>query len=120
MEPLAYHTSYLGLPACAPLGHPHVISQEFQEGSDITNLRAADGVVTLLYKWNPDALYAFLELSYDYFEFVRREKDEAYQHLIVVRRGRKVTVRKPQGLSRALTCLYMIENNWQSSVASVA
>lgn len=96
MEPLACHTSYTRLPACAPVGHPHVIDEDFQEGSDITNLRAADGVATLLYNWNPDAFFSFLELSYDYFEFVGREKDEAYQHLIIIiRRGRKVTVRKP-------------------------
>ena len=94
MEDLHYDSSFLAFPTGGPIGHPHIISADFDEATDTTDLRAADGVVTLLYKWDPDALCDFLDLRYNYFEFTRLEKDNATQSLIIIRRGREVTVRE--------------------------
>ena len=95
MEDLTYDSSFLAFPIGAPIGNPHIISSEFEAATDTTDLRAADGVATLLYRWDLDALCDFLDLEYDYFEFTRLEKDNTTQSLIIIRRGREVTVREP-------------------------
>ena len=92
MEDLTYDSSFLAFPTGAPIGHPHIISSDFNEATDTDDLRTADSVVTLLYRWDLDALCDFLDLRYDYFEFTRLEKDNTTQSIIIIRHGREVTV----------------------------
>ena len=93
-KPLKYEESDFHFHGRAPPGYPHIISSGFSERTDIINLRAADGVATLLYRGDHDALIDFLDLRHNSFEFIRQEKGNAYPYLMITRCGRKITVRK--------------------------
>ena len=100
MESLTYENSYPGLPASAPIGHPHIISGGFHGETDITNLRAADAVATILYKRKPEALQSFLDLEYERFDFsCGAENERGLSYLVISRSGREVTVRNHEALT---------------------
>lgn len=69
---LVYLSDYPKLPANAPVGHPHLVdltslSEEFpQEAMTIPDL-----VVTILFKYKPAALTAFLDLNRRKVHFLR-------------------------------------------------
>ena len=91
-RPLRYQDVNFALDARAPLGHPHIIHQDFSEQTDIADLRAIDGVVTLLYRWSQEGLLKFLDLSNETFAFSRWDPDSAYPYTIIIRRGEIITV----------------------------
>ena len=82
---------YEGLPASAPVGHPHIV-EDFNEETNKDNLRAADGICTMLYKYNPSVLRDFLDLRIPSIEIVRREEDAYRYDMIIARHERVVTV----------------------------
>ncbi|KAL8886798.1 MAG: hypothetical protein Q9215_005536 [Flavoplaca cf. flavocitrina] len=81
---------YEGLPASAPVGHPHIVA-DFNEETDKDNLRGADGICTMLYKYNPSVLRDFLDLEIPVIEIVRHEKRSSRYDLIIARQERVVT-----------------------------
>lgn len=97
-EPFAitYLAGYNALPTYRAPGYPHIIKNNHvteEEGSGYYNLRAADGVATLLYKYNPAALEDFLNLNKKEFFFWRKEPSNTLlHHTIVTRHGLTVTV----------------------------
>lgn len=60
-KPLQYVDSKV-LPQDKPAGCPHLI-QDFDEETNITNLRLADGTATVLYYLNPEILKIFLDVK---------------------------------------------------------
>ncbi|KAL8894201.1 MAG: hypothetical protein Q9192_004529 [Flavoplaca navasiana] len=82
---------YEGLPASTPVGHPHIVA-DFNEETDKDNLRGADGICTMLYKYNPSVLRDFLDLQIPVIEIVRHEKESYRYDLIIARHERVVTV----------------------------
>lgn len=47
-----------------PAGYPHVVDVDnFDEEVDTTNLRACDGVATVLWMWKPEELHKFFDMS---------------------------------------------------------
>lgn len=60
---IPYRDSHPGLPANAPLGHPHIIGWDNQDTDDGC-LTAADGIATLLFDWKPEALDAVLDFRH--------------------------------------------------------
>lgn len=64
------------LPANRPLGGPHVIDTRQSGGYvDTCQYTIADAIVTLLCKYNAEALNAFLDGSRPYFVLQRRTSD---------------------------------------------
>ena len=93
--PLRYLAVHDDLPIDRPIGYPHVIGNKviYEDSEEIDNLRAADGAVTLLYRYDPQALDAFLDLSKKAFVFWRKEpRGSATHHVLIMRRGKTVTV----------------------------
>ena len=90
--PLKYLESYPTLPSSGPVGAAHIIDTSFfNEDTKKTNLRAADGIATLLFNWKPEALDAFLDKGKLQFEFSRREPPSTpYMTLIIARVGDRV------------------------------
>lgn len=91
MAPLKYLNVYHKLPASAPTGHPHILSKGFDEDTDQTNLRAADGVATFLYYWSPAILAEFLDPKISNLEIVRKEKS-FFQDLFIAKYYESVMV----------------------------
>ncbi|KAI4274559.1 MAG: hypothetical protein LQ337_003856 [Flavoplaca oasis] len=82
---------YERLPASAPVGHPHIV-EDFNEETDKDNLRGADGICTMLYRYNPSVLRDFLDLEIPVIEVVRHEKTSNRYDMIIARHERVVTV----------------------------
>lgn len=81
------------LPVGAPVGHPHLIdprcvSEDFPQ-EDIT---VADIVVTILFKYRPEALHAFLDLSRPHVHFISGLWNSSVHNFCIKRDGRTVTV----------------------------
>ncbi|OBZ75639.1 hypothetical protein A0H81_04822 [Grifola frondosa] len=88
--PLRYSDACTELPASRPVGFPHIINvQGFDEETDKKDLRAADGIATLLYNWKPEALRALLDLNRPRFEF--KHKGSYYLTMIIARHGMVVS-----------------------------
>ncbi|KAL9039685.1 MAG: hypothetical protein Q9180_002381 [Flavoplaca navasiana] len=81
---------YEWLPASAPIGHPHIVA-DFNEETNKDNLRGADGICTMLYKYNPSVLRDFLDLRIPSIEIVRREEESYRYDMIIARHERVVT-----------------------------
>lgn len=68
-KPLRYSDACPFLPVNRPRGYPHLIdTRDFDEDTDQADLRAADGVVTLLYKWKPEELDKFFDMTMSKYE----------------------------------------------------
>lgn len=92
---LTYSDSRADLPASRGVGYPHIIITDgFNSGSkNARRLHAADGIVTLLNKFDPKALDAFLNLEKPFF--VYHGEEVKLGHLldaVVFREGNLVTV----------------------------
>ncbi|KAL8671689.1 MAG: hypothetical protein Q9168_003811 [Polycauliona sp. 1 TL-2023] len=85
-----YINAYAGLPASAPIGHAHIVDY-FNEDTNKDNLRLADGISTMLYRFNPAVLRDFLDISIPSVEIIRREKPGPRYDLIIARHSRAVT-----------------------------
>jgi hypothetical protein len=98
LRPLQYSNDYPYLPASAPVNHPHLIDTANWDESitDLQNLRLADGILTLMYKWKPIAVNKFLDYTfYTHVVFTRspRETSDLGRDLVVIRKGNHVHVR---------------------------
>ena len=88
---VVYLDSFPQLPANAPLGHPHILdlnslSEDFpQEEATIPDI-----VVTILFKYKPEALKAFLDLNRAHVHFLLRES--ANLDFCILRNGKTVKV----------------------------
>ena len=61
---LKYLTDYAKLPSDAPVGHPHLVDpKSVPKEYPQDELTIADLVVTILFKFMPEALIAFLDLD---------------------------------------------------------
>lgn len=92
MAPLRFSDAYPRLPARAPTGHPHIITGSFHEETDKDDLRAADGVATFLYNWDPSILDEFLNPATSHLEIVRKEKRQIMEDLVIAKHERSVMV----------------------------
>jgi len=92
MAPLRLSDAYPKLPATAPTGHPHIITGPFHEETDKTDLRAADGVATFLYNWEPSILDEFLDPATPRLVVVRREKSCVMEDMVIAKFGQSVRV----------------------------
>lgn len=92
MAPLRFSDAYPSLPATAPTGHPHIISGSFHEETDKTNLRAADGIATFLYNWDPSILDEILNPVTSRIEIVRKQKSRVMEDMVIAKFGKSVMV----------------------------
>lgn len=92
MAPLRFSDAYPRLPATAPTGHPHIISGSFHEETDKTNLRAAGGIATFLYNWDPSNLDEILNPETPRIEIVRKQKSGVMEDKVIAKFGRSVMV----------------------------
>lgn len=82
---------HLILPANAPTGHPHIIDfSNIDEEGPSDHLHAVDSVATTLYKWNPEALQALLDLEFQNFHW-GHINHQGFEHY-VRRSGQEVRV----------------------------
>lgn len=96
--PLVYTDDYAALSKDKPAGHAHIINTAgFNETSeDQYKLRAADGIATYLFKIEPAALTALLDLDQPSFVFhEKKTKTFSGCHVFVFREDRKITVSLP-------------------------
>jgi hypothetical protein len=96
-DTLLYLLKYLDvdptLPPTAPIGCPHLVDLDGHAADDCeySNLRMADAVASVLYKYDKQALYAFMDQpNYNYFEYVLKNPDGP--GAAVMRRGAYVVV----------------------------
>ena len=100
-EPVRYLDVYPKLPINTPVGHPHIIDLECLD-HDFYNFQPitiADLVVTVLFKFTPGTLTAFLDLERPRFLYIQARSLD----FCIKRIGRVVTVRvlpcdRPSGL----------------------
>jgi len=71
LTPLIYSDVCPSLfPTHKPAGYPHIIDvSDFDEETDQSQLRAVDGVATLLWKWKPEEAKKFFDLGRKKYEF---------------------------------------------------
>ena len=90
---------YLGdcpkLPADAPIGYPHIIDLDSldHDGYEGQGISIADAVVTILFKFLPGALAAFLDLDRPDFHYIQAGRLSSHLDFCIKRKGRMVTVR---------------------------
>ena len=93
LKPLRYSGEYPSLPANRPAGYPRIIDlRGFDEEVDKSDLRCADGVATLLWKWKPDEFQKFFDLSNSSYELSRVAPGDMIQDMIMARKERLVIV----------------------------
>ena len=94
---LRYLDSCSTLPAGRPVDFPHLIDTQpvFNELTNPTNLRLCDGVATTLFKYDPDLLSRFLDLSISEVFFLREEHKTSLGDLVIWRKDRTVIVSWP-------------------------
>ncbi|KAL8830674.1 MAG: hypothetical protein Q9191_001299 [Dirinaria sp. TL-2023a] len=86
-----YCSDFPELPADAPVGHPHILDLKCllalrgQKGPTIPDL-----VVTVLFKYKPEALKAFLDLGRSEVHFLRRNPPE--RDFCISRKGKLVKI----------------------------
>lgn len=92
--PPIYTDEYADLPSGRGTGYPHIVETEGlnEKIDEMLDLHAADGVATMLFKLNPDALSAFLDPQNT--TFIYREEGIQYpaHEVVIFREGRVVTV----------------------------
>ena len=87
--PALEYLDHHALPADRPVGHPHLINMDvYGRETQKQDLRITDGVVTVLYRWEPEALAAFLDNDLNNFRFRVTEEIE-HPHNFYVERTRK-------------------------------
>ncbi|KAF2814297.1 uncharacterized protein BDZ99DRAFT_567954 [Mytilinidion resinicola] len=74
--PVKYVKDCALLPDTTPLDWPHILDLDQEFGTNepefrVSDLRLADGVVTVLWNYDPEALKQFLDPKIKIFEFVR-------------------------------------------------
>ena len=95
---LVYLSDCPELKVDAPVGCPHLvdpstISEEFTQ----KNLTIADLVATILFRYRPEALRAFLDLKRNHVRYLRREAlSSSFLDFCIQRKGKVVTVSHPQ------------------------
>ncbi|OCL13071.1 hypothetical protein AOQ84DRAFT_372506 [Glonium stellatum] len=93
-NPMMYRSDCERLPEGAPINHMHLLDlSNFDEETDISNLRIADGIATMLYNWNPEALEAFLDPKNKSFELCSRKIISAFIDFVILRKGNAVKAR---------------------------
>lgn len=92
-KPVKYLGVYPKLPIDAPIGYPHIIDLECldHDYSDLQKLSIADLVVTVLFKYMPGALTAFLDLDRPKFHYILGGLKN-HLDFCIKRDGRMVTV----------------------------
>ena len=94
----AKEIKYLGvypeLPIDAPIGCPHIIDVDSIDHDfyDTQDVGIADTVVTILYKFMPNALTAFLDLDAPNFHYIQAGSPGSRLDFCIKRDGRMVTV----------------------------
>ena len=64
------------LPPERPVGFPHLIDTEkLHEDTDTDDLRLADGIATMIYKWKPAELEKFLRVGNTKYDLLRDERE---------------------------------------------
>ena len=82
------------VPPDRPYGSPHLIdTSSFSEDTFKDELHTADAIVTLLHKWCPWTMNAFLDLKLPNFEFHRHEASDYCLDTRIIRKVSRVTVR---------------------------
>lgn len=116
--PLRYLNSYPGLPASAPVGHPHIIGWD-NEDTDKGSLTAADGIATLLFNWKPEALDAFLDFRHKpKYEWYRQTKPGSHiMDVLIARSGNVAVVRACRPIT--FVCVSLLTHVDDYSVGSV-
>lgn len=73
MKPVKNLDSYPKLPVDAPIGYPHIIDLECLEDDFYASQPTSDAdlVVTILFKFMPGALTAFLDLNRPKFHYIQ-------------------------------------------------
>ena len=94
VKPVKYLDGYPKLPVDAPIGYPHIIDiecldEDFYASQPIT---IADLVVTVLFKFMPGALTAFLDLHRRKFHYIQAG-GQTRLDFCIKRNGRTVSVR---------------------------
>lgn len=91
---LKYLDSCSSLPISRPVDFPNLIETEpeFNELTNPTNLRLCDGIVTVLFKYDPDFLSRFLDFSIPEVFILREEHGSSLGDLVIWRKDRTVTV----------------------------
>ena len=90
-----YLNVYPELPIDAPIGCPHIVENEFRDHScpDYQEMSIADAVVTILYRFMPGALTAFLNLDCPNFHYIQAGQTGGGRLDFCIKRdGRTVTV----------------------------
>lgn len=88
---LEYLHHYAALPANRPVGYPHLINTDkYTEYIQLQNLRIADAVVTVLYKWEPEALATFLDDDLEDIRFQVQDHRQDPHKFYVQRQGKRV------------------------------
>lgn len=96
---VGYTNEFPALKTDAPIGHPHIVDLNtipddmLEDERNVLKLRFADGIATLLFKVNPVALTAFLNMCNEYFSFwIIEPKSATEGHMFIFRKGSEVTV----------------------------
>ena len=90
---------YLGdcpnLPMDTPVGYPHIIDLDSldHDGYEGQGISIADAVVTILFKFMPGALAAFLDLDRPDYHYIQAGRSSSCLDFCIKRKGRMVTVR---------------------------
>lgn len=91
---IKYLGVYLELPVDAPIGCPHIIDVDSMDHDSygVQNMTIADAVVTILYKYMPCALTAFLDLDRPNFHYIQAGNPGTRLDFCIKRDERMVTV----------------------------
>lgn len=91
---LTYLGDYARLPINAPVGHPHLVDPDsVEEEYPTEDLTIADLVVTILFKFMPEALNAFLDLNRPKVHYIQGGTKGSRLDFCIKRNNRLVTVR---------------------------
>ncbi|KAJ9622685.1 hypothetical protein H2203_006335 [Taxawa tesnikishii (nom. ined.)] len=111
--PPIYTDEYADLPSGRGTGYPHIVETEGlnEKIDEMLDLHAADGVATMLFKLNPDALSAFLDPQNT--TFIYREEGIQYpaHEVVIFREGRVVTAGFVQHSAWDLRAVYTIQDD---------
>ena len=91
---IKYLGVYPELPIDAPIGCPHIIDMDSMDDDfyDLQDMSIADAVATILYKFMPCALTAFLDLDRPDFHYIQAGSPGVRLDFCIKRDGRTVTV----------------------------
>lgn len=100
---LKYLGDYPKLPIDAPVGHPHLVDPaSVDEEYPQQSLTVADLVVTILFKFMPEALTAFLDLERPKVLYIQGGKKGTRLDFCIKRDKRVVTVSSDISVRRRL------------------